>query len=539
MMGAAAALFALIIACAAPARSEITGEAGVMLRGTDQTQSLLHIGREHNMLPRDASVSFLSLNMPLFHKQGGYFRMLGTNLGEGDVYSAIQFAFNRNLTGQGGYVKTPHVINLASGYHTYRDAENLRLNLYPLGKIRASFAYSNEDKTGRLGTTNFVGQKTRDMSLGVSGKLRNAVVSFGIDDRELKHSTLAHEMDGVSVTVTLNPANTKRFYGQASYAMREFDSSMTNTATNTVEIKNTDLSAMYALRKNVMLMTGLSMKERSSSRTIESLSYDDDAFSFGVRIRSRIGRLGVNYKKSDRDYSGGCVASGGCVSSRGTETFSIKGSSKLSFLGLNAQYEHSNRDVTGGASSTNFSHMAGEFIKQNYSVNLLGFKKFSTVLYNTNNKDNYDRKALYGTSANRVVITGVSTVYMAEPNLDFTLDLSSVETRMTGRQAMEAQQWDYSLGVDADTKYFSLGSRYYFEPGSMLSFGYSTAASGLVDIQGSNQVRERSVSVNLEKNMGAKHSLNAGISRTYFSDQLNSDISGKSTLYEFEILRKF
>ena len=72
-----------------------------------------------------------------------------------------------------------------------------------------------------------------------------------------------------------------------------------------------------------------------------------------------------------------------------------------------------------------------------------------------------------------------------------------------------------------------------------MSFNYSTAASHVADVIASNEIRERTISLTMEKQLNAKNLLTAGISRTYYVDRLDTTFSPKSTLLELEIVRKF
>ena len=536
----AAAFLALLLLCAAPAGAEVTGEIGAHGIGTDQTEGKLNHYREYRNLPQGMSLSLVDVQFPLLHSRGGYFRFHGTDIGEGDVSALFQAGLGRSLTLQGGYDKTPHMLSITGNYHTIRDAEHIRANLFPLGKVNFSASYSNEDKTGRLNNAVYVGQKARDKSFDANGTLGDAVISFGIKDAELQHSTVAHEQDGMGLTITLNPKNIKRLYGVFSYDEQEYDPSMTNAA-RTLELKRMDLAGAYALRRNVTLTSNLSSYERSSS-SLGTVSYDDDALGFGVNVRSKLGsKLALKYKIADRDYTNAGITN------RETSTFNIKGSTRWYFMGIKAEYEKAHRDVSGGSTTTlwNFSQLPGESIDQNYSVSLLGFKRFFGMLYATNNKDSYTPMATYGTTGRRTVTNGFTSVYNYTPNLDLTLDISNMENRTLGRQRFWMSDAngnalrDFTLGIDYDTRYFMIGSNYYFEPGATFTFGYSTASSNLYDVQDSNQVRERTVSLGVEKQLTKKHMLTAGLSRTYYSDLLDTTFSSKNTVLEFEILRKF
>lgn len=527
----------LVLLCSALSFAlPIDGELGITARGYDEDEITLYRLREFQSLPNDGSVSTLRI-VDLFPGDTALLWINGFNLGEDDAAGDLYVGLNDLATFAAGYGKTQHLLDLENNFFTERIIEKYALNVFPLSDFGVAVKYSIEDKAGRIATPTYVNQENEVSEVDVRGRIGGLVVTAGLSDEEFSENDYAHETDGAEAAVNWTPGD---YYFGAAWAKKDIDPAMTNP-NSTIELTRTDLVSSLLFAHNLSLTTLYSSLKRSNLAD-GAISYDADTIYTALNISSRFGKAVISYKNVQKDFANADI------DSLDTETFAIKGSSKISFLGVKAGYIHSDRDASGVSDNLiNFSEQNAESTKQNMEVYLIGFKKFWMSVYGNRTSNKYTPSAIYGTTVSQSRVVGVSSSYAANENFMLTLNIFENQDRMESRQRF----WrtddvsglntiiDTTFQIADDTDYFQATAYYNYSSATDITLDFTASSSNLKDPQRDNRVKERILTLSIDKELTHSYSLNTTFTISSYDDMLDPTFSKGNGMVEMELTRKF
>lgn len=548
----------LALVCSMAHAANIDGELSVKTNGLDYTKTQHPWLREYSTLPQDESISAFSFRMPLIKKRG-LLTFEGLNLGEDDASAEASYSFRDYFSYNAEINKIPHLVNLSSRLSTERVDQIYSLNIMPLSPVRVKAYMQTEDKTGRyLVPGNLIPETVGHKKEVVGGEgqafIGNAVVTLTGSNEKLSDANWGHEADGQGLTVALRPQS--RLWASYSTKENEYSSYFGSAATNTVEIKQSDMSFQYTFNKSLTMTSVFSNLKRTNTRSNTTLArgrardYDDDRIVASLYYKCPKGsRLSLTYTNKDRDYAGSSTN----ITNRSSESFRLKAATKVSILDINTSYTNGHRDTAGYTASTwlfntsrvwNYRDMSGEFFDSKTSVSLRGFKNFTLVF--TSNKSNVRNNApeTYGTQSFTTKTNGFTSVYHVTDATDFTLGYYENSNRMIGRQSFVYNgsvlpDLDITLPVTFDTTWFQIGGSYSMDKDTQLFADYSTSKSDLVDLHDTNRVKDRTLSVSVNQKLTESYSADFGYVMNYHDDRLDRNYSNKNTVFTLELTKTF
>lgn len=534
-----ACLTTLVLVLLCPALSfalPIDGELGVTARGYDEDEITLYRLREFQSLPNDGSVSTLRI-VDLFPGDTSLLWINGFNLGEDDAAGDLYLGVNDLATLEAGYGKIQHLLDLENNFFTERIIEKYALNVFPLYDFGVAVKYSIEDKAGRIATPTRVNQENEVSEVDVRGRIGGIVVTGGLSEEDFSENDYAHETDGAEAAVNWTPGD---YYFGAAWAKKDVDPSMTNP-NSTVELSQTDLVSMLPFSDDLSLTTLYSNLQRSNQAD-GAISYDVDTIYTALNISSRFGKAVISYKNVQKDFEDADI------DSLDAESFAIKGSSKISFLGVKAGYTHSHRDSSGVSEDLiNFAEQTAELSKKDIEVHLIGFRKFQMSVYGSEISNKYTPGALYGTTANRARCVGVSSSYAANENFLLTLNIFENQDRMESRQYFWRTDdvsglntiLDTTFQIADDTDYFQATAYYNYSSSTDITLDFTASESRLKDPQRDNRVKERILALSIDKALTPSYSFTTVLTVSSYDDMLDPTFSKGNGMVEFELTRKF
>jgi hypothetical protein len=513
----------------------LSGDLSVKYIGLPDKDNVYRLG-EYSSLTDTWYASGLNLD---FLSKAGFVKLSGVNLGAGDVNGSEIISYKRLFNFDGQYAKTPHLLDLSSGYSTERVAEKYSLSLLPLSRVSVKVTSGVEDKTGRLAPTNYVGQKTENSSVAAQVRIGAAVLSGGLAKEEFSENKAAHDADSTNINLALIPKN--RFWASASSDKKDIDPAMANPG-KTIELDRSDVSMAYTISKSLALSSTYSDQERTNL-TAGAASYDDSYMATNVNYSAgRIGKVGVSYTTTNRDYAGASVTSAD------TDKIKVKYSTKLLFFGIKAGYSHGYRDVSGVNDNAliNFQQLSSEFADKQLSVDLLGFKKFGLSYYEKTGYKKYTPYADYGTSANLTSTWGLTSYYIPDEKTLLTASFYDFKNRMEGRQLFWRTDanagrilLDTNLQIYNGSNCFQFGTTYSYSADTTLTADYLVAVSELKDPQQGKKVTENILNLGLEKLLTKTYTMNVNYTHNAYTDNLDSDYERGNNKYEIELTKKF
>lgn len=546
-----------VLVCSIAHAADIDGELSVKSRSLDYTKTQHPWLREYSSLPQDASVSAFKFQMPLIKKRG-LLTFDGLNLGDDDASAEASYVFRNYFSIDGDFSKIPHLVNMSNRLSTERVDQRYSISIAPLSPVRVKAYMGVEDKTGRhLIPGNLVaetvGHKTE--TVGVEGQafVGTTILTLTGGNEKVSDANWGHDRDDKGISVALAPKS--RLWASYAYKENESSSYFGSAATNTVEIKQSDLAFQYTFGNKLSMTSVFSTLKRSNTRSSSALrasvrDYDDDRIVSSLYYKCPKGsKLSLTYTSKDRDYSGASLN----INNRSSESFKWKLATKLSILGINTSYTHGHREVSGHTNTTwnfatsrvwNYKDMSGEFFDSKTSISLLGFKDFSLVLNSNKSTVRNNAPETYGTESYSNKTNGLTSVYHVSNATDFTLGYYENTNRMVGRQSFVYNgtvlpDLDVINPVTFDTTWFQIGGSFELDKGTQLFADYVTSRSDIVDLIASDRVKDRTLSLSLNQQLTHNYSADLGFIMNYHDDLLDANYSDKNTVLSLELTKTF
>lgn len=527
------------IAFFAPVRAAaIDGTLGVGWRGYDDDTLSLTRSREYRILPRDAYVSELEIGN-LFQGHNLQYGFKGNNIGEDDVVSSLYLGLNSLAMLRSSYVKIPHMLDIKNNYSTLRVREEHRVDINLSSTTRATVSVMNEDKTGRRSSLEYVGQKTKRKSISAQGKLGPAQLLLSFGEEEFYDNKSAYDGEMSQGYVTIGATTKRRL--QYGVTEKKFKPFISNTSPG-LKISNNDVATALYFGKSVYLLSFYSNQKRERETT-GFLTFEDDYYSTALNYKGALGKGSIGYKKVERDYAGGRV------SGDETETVSAQGSTSLSFLGIKGKFEHGYKEVSGLPKDDLiiFAERESEFAESKVVVSLLGFEKFG-LNYSENRKySKYVPHYTYGTGTRISVNQGFSSYYVADERSSYNMSYYVLENKTTGRY--KYWRWsdtsglfdpiDSALSIYNETEYLYFGGNYIYSEKVSFQSDIFTSFTKLSDPNGSNRIRETSLSLGMTKLYPMDVTLRLGLTLSKYKETVYSGFAGGNAELDVEVLKKF
>lgn len=545
VLGCAVVYFLLVFrAFAYPMDLSLKG--GLPFNG-EITLTGIGLSEEDNKISRLSEFTYfapsrVSLSSLVLEREGNLYRVRleADDLGENDVFAALSLDARKWFVSDNTYNKIPHYASLTD--YTLRSANTFTVRFLPLNFVSVPVAIKEEDKVGAVTSDSLskllaIGQKELYYSVGADAAWKFANLSIHYEDSRLKQPQLGSDLKSTTL-VLQNAQEQKDMYCGLTYNSTDIDSHVAGV--NSIEIRKWKFEANHTFAGALNVDASYASNKRTN-KNAGNISTDAKSYSLGASYQIKDmdkvkgSEVALGYKKEAKDYTNAGIAK------EDVKTWTLSGKAKVMSVGLKADYEKSDKDITGASATLqNFNELS--YSAKAWGVNLSTKPithegQLSAAYYVKRGVKEPALVSGYGINSIRTNLNGATLSYLIHPKVTLTYNWVLNEWRKTG--SFKYTNVDAVLSVFENNEFHQGVIDVLLSEKTSLSAGYWESSSEQNDPIQENKTREQEVSLSGSHAFSDDLSLSVLLKRNLYKDPLNTVLEGQTNLMELQVTKKF
>ncbi len=490
--------------------------------------------------------SRISLSSLVLEREGKTYRIrLHVNdLGENDVYAALAVDAGKWFVSDNTYNKIPHYTSLTD--YTLRSTNTFSVRLLPLNFMSIPVVVKEEDKVGAVTSNSLskllaIGQKEQYWSLGMDTAWKFANLSINYEDSRLKQPQLGSDLKSTTL-VLQNAQEQKDMYCGLTYNTTDIASRIAGV--NNIEIRKWKFETSRTFA-NVLNVEGSYATNKRTNKNAGNISTDAKSYSLGASYQLKdFGKVNnsevsLGYRNETKDYTNAEI------SKEGIKTWTLSGKTKVTSVSVKANYEKSDKDVTGASATLqNFNELAYAAKSWGVSFSTKPIMRKGQISATYYLKRGVKEPALvsgYGINSIRTNLNGATISYLIHPKVTLTYNWVLTEWRKNGSfKYNAAPDVDAVLSVFDNNEFHQGIVDFELSEKTSLSAGYWESNSEMNDsIYSLTKTREQEVSLSGNHAFSENLSLSVLLKRNIYKDPLNTTLEGQTNYFEAQLTKKF
>lgn len=520
-----------------------SGELSIKGTGLDKEKDRISRIKEFSSYP-DSGISLSTMLM----REGKQYRfnLSAKDIGENDVSALLSLDIGKWAITDTTYEKIPHVTSLTD--FTLRSTNALNIRILPLNFVSVPVQVKEEDKIGRYESTNPVGfynigQKEKYLSAGVDAAWKCANFSFNYETSRLKQLQIGSELKSTTVLLQ-NAQDVMDSYAALSYNTTDIKSEISGV--NDIELRKWELEASHSVTDAVSVEGYYESNKRTNKNTnVLSTNAKSYFLSAGYQYTGQEGSplksadVSLGYAKDTADYTNAGIAN------EDVKTWNVSGKAKFNFLSLKADYEKSDKDVSGitAARLVNFNELSSSSKSWGASISskpALKEGQLSASYYLKRNVTEPKPVTGYGVASYRTNLNGVTLTYLLSPKVTVNYNWTLTEWRKSGVFAYRKPALTVETASVFDNNEFHQGTLHFtLSEKTAFSAGYWESNSSSYDFSQDIKAREQEFNLSGQHSFKDDLTLSLELKRNVYKDPSNSISNGQTNLVEIEVIKKF